>query len=212
MSEPPVEVFGAEVNARPRRTGREVFDLILAVAAIFISVVSLVVAVQNGRTEQNLLSASSWPFLRAIYSNQYGDEHSVAIGVSNAGVGPAKIRSFEVLYRGKPVSSGLDLLRRCCGLLPDKAGEAQLPHGLFYSQVDETVLRAGEDTPAVKVFRDKAAPGVSARFADALGEIGFRACYCSVLDECWAGDLKTIAPRRVRQCPAPEHPFAPGGP
>src|SRR4051812_31961149 len=98
LSEPPVETGADDIQARPRRTGVGWFDLVLALSAIFISAVSLAVAIEHGRTERDLVAASSWPFLRALISNSYGDGEArfAAIGVSNGGVGPAKLESYEV--------------------------------------------------------------------------------------------------------------------
>src|SRR5438270_7089801 len=164
MSEPPVETGVGDVTPSARRTGRVHFDAIVSLAAIFISAVSLYVAVQHGKTERDLVAANVWPFPRAILSNGYDEKGSIAVGVSNGGVGPAKLRSFELFYRGRPVSSGLDLLRKCCGLGPgDAAVKTQLPDGITYSVVDETVLRPGEDNPVLRVHRSAAAPDVPNR-------------------------------------------------
>jgi hypothetical protein len=136
----------------PRKTGRQHFDVIVSVTAIFISAVSLFVAIQHGKTERDLVAANVWPFPRAILSNGYGDKKSIAVGVSNGGVGPAKIQTFEMFYRGRPVSSDLDLLRQCCGLGPTEADvKAQLPEHISTSVVDESVLRPGEDNPVLQV-------------------------------------------------------------
>jgi hypothetical protein len=115
MSEAPVETGVSDITPAPRRTGRVHFDAIVSIAAIFISAISLYVAVQHGKTERDLVAANVWPFPRAILSNGYDSKGSTAIGLSNGGVGPAKIRSFEMFYRGQPVSSGLDLIRNAAG-------------------------------------------------------------------------------------------------
>lgn len=212
MSEVPVEAGVGEVNPTPRRTGFRHFDAIVSIAAIFISAVSLYVAIEHGKTERDLVAANVWPFPRAILSNGYDAKGSVAIGVSNGGVGPAKIHSFELYYRGRPVSSGLDLLRQCCGLAAgDAAVKAQLPHGFFYSIVDESVLRPGEENPVLRVSRSASAPAIFDRLSAALPQIGFRVCYCSVLDQCWISDLRSTRTPAVKECRAPEHPYAPNG-
>jgi hypothetical protein len=212
MSEVPVEAGVGEVNPAPRRTGVRHFDAIVSIAAIFISAVSLYVAIEHGKTERQLVAANVWPFPRAILSNGYDDKGSIAIGVSNGGVGPAKIRSFELFYRGQPVSSGLDLLRKCCGLAPgDAAVKAQLPDGIFYSIVDETVLRPGEENPVLRVHRSASAPQIPNRLSAALQQITFRVCYCSVLDQCWISDLRSTSTRSIDDCTPPEHPYNPNG-
>jgi hypothetical protein len=212
MSEVPVETAAGDVTPAPRRTGAKHFDVIVSVAAIFISAVSLYVAIQHGKTERDLVAANVWPFPRAILSNGYDDKGSIAIGVSNGGVGPAKIQSFELFYRGQPVSSGLDLLRKCCGLNPGKAAvKAQLPDGIRYSIVDETVLRPGEENAVLKVRPSAITPEVPDRLKLALPQMGFRICYCSVIDQCWINDLRSTRTKPVGECKAPEHPYAPNG-
>lgn len=214
MSEVPVDSGAGDVTPVPRRTGGKHFDVAVAVTAIFISAVSLFVAIQHGKTERDLVAANVWPFPRAILSNGYDNNHSIAIGVSNGGVGPAKIQSFELFYKGQPVTSGLDLLRKCCGLSSDPAAvKTAFPNGTFNSIVDETVLRPGEDNAVLRVEPSKAAPQIT----DRLGEVGvltqitFRVCYCSVLDQCWVNDLRTTRTQPVRECPPPKHPYAPNG-
>jgi hypothetical protein len=43
--------------------------VIVSVTAIFISAISLFVAIQHGKTERDLVAANVWPFPRAILSN-----------------------------------------------------------------------------------------------------------------------------------------------
>ncbi|MEA3067112.1 MAG: hypothetical protein QOK41_519 [Sphingomonadales bacterium] len=215
MSEAPVESGVDEVQPVPRRTGRPHFDVIVALTAIFISAVSLFVAIEHGKTERELVAANVWPFPRAILSNGYDAHGATAIGVSNGGVGPAKIRSFELFYRGQPVRSGLDLLRKCCGLGATPAEvKAALPLGIYTSVVDETVLRPGEENPVVRVRHSAIAPDVANRVAEVgvLNQVTFRVCYCSVLDQCWLSDLRSTRTQPVGECTAPEHKYDPNGP
>lgn len=214
MSEVPVETGTGDITPAPRRTGGKHFDVVIAVAAIFISAVSLFVAIQHGKTERDLVAANVWPFPRAILSNGYDNNHSIAIGVSNGGVGPAKISSFELFYRGQPISSGLDLLRKCCGLSSDPAAvKTAFPNGTYNSIVDETVLRPGEDNPVLRVAPSLKSPQVTDNLAkvSVLKQISFRVCYCSVLDQCWVSDLRSTHTRPVRECEAPAHPYDPNG-
>jgi hypothetical protein len=213
MNEPPVQVTPDEVHAHAHRTGRPRLDLVIALSAIFISAVSLVVAIEHGRTERDLVAANSWPFLRVILDSGHDNGRGIAIGFSNEGVGPAKLKSLEVFYDGRPVTSAGDLLRRCCGLADDaEAVQRQLPGDFHYQLVDDTVWRPGEEAVVIEVRRDKSAGDIPDRLSQSLLKIGFRACYCSVFDECWLSTLRSTTPARVRRCEAPQHPFAPGGP
>jgi hypothetical protein len=208
-SQPPVQAGPDDVHAHPRHTGVRWFDLVLALSAIFISAVSLAVAIEHGRTERDLVAASSWPFLRALLSNSFGDEGApfAAIGVSNGGVGPAKLESYQVFYGGKAAASPVDLLRRCCGLSSsDAEAEQALLNNRMYAIVDHTVLRPGE---VVAVMAVRRGTPVGERLASVLPALGFRACYCSILDECWIGNLRDTRVQRVASCPEPAQRFDP---
>jgi len=212
LREPPVETGADDVQAHPRHTGLRWFDLALALSAIFISAVSLAVAIEHGRTERDLVAASSWPFLRALISNSYGDGEAnfAAIGVSNGGVGPAKLESYEVFYGGKPVANQVDLLRRCCGLGPARADyEREIRNKGRYAIVDHTVIRPGEVSVVLGVRRGTP---VGERLADALLSLSFRACYCSILDECWISNLRSTRVQPVKACPEPAVRYDPTPP
>ncbi|HEY3947392.1 hypothetical protein [Phenylobacterium sp.] len=204
MSHPPIESGADDISAHPRHTGHRWIDLTLALSAIFISAVSLAVAIEHGRTERDLVAANSWPFIGAVMANQYSTEGGrtlAAIGVSNSGVGPAKIQSFEVFYRGEPASSGRDLLRRCCGLGPDEADI-----GRHFEVTDRTVLRAGEAKATFGVWRDTP---VGQAFASHLTDFTFRTCYCSILDQCWISNMRDLTTAPVKACPDPKVRFDP---
>jgi hypothetical protein len=213
VTEPPVAVAGEDIQAQPRRTGRSRTDLIIAVAAILLSVVSLFVAIQNAWTQREMVAASTWPFVTGwikIGGNEHGD---LQFGIGNSGVGPAKLRSLEVFYKDRPVSSARELMRRCCALPVDaKAANAILSPRTASTVVNQIVLRAGEDQPAFVFRPDPAVADLAHRFGRALNDVSFRICYCSVLDECWRTGSATMEPVRVKSCPAPAHPFESDGP
>lgn len=211
MSEAPVETGVDDIRPAPRRIGDRAFDIIMSVSAITISIISLFVAIEHGRTQHDLLAASNWPFLGTMVSDGSDADHRIEIGVVNSGVGPAKIKSFELFYKDRPVTSGLDLLRACCGLSADPAEiKTQLPGGMAFSLIDESVLRAGDDVKVLTLARLPVSP-VTEKLAHSLRDLRFRTCYCSVLDQCFVGDMWTTRTREVRECPAPVHRFDPNG-
>lgn len=208
----PVETGAEHVHVHPRHVGFRWLDLSIALTAIAISAISLGVAFEHGRTERELVASNAWPFLREFRSNGDLKDQQIGIGLSNGGVGPAKVRSLEVFYRGAPVGTPVELLRRCCGLGPDDASfRRQLPGGFNWAVADGIVLRPGELNV---VFRLSKTPGNAAvydRMNGAIREIRFRACYCSILDQCWRSDLRSIDPLPVKSCPAPAHPYRADG-
>jgi hypothetical protein len=129
------------------RTGHHWIDMTVAVAAIFISVVSLAVAILHGRTmermaEENarLVAANSWPFM------QYGAGWATTDGVTrvnmavfNSGVGPAKIESAELMWKGVAYRGDREFLAACCGFDPAR-GRRSIPM-LFWATCCARVLR-----------------------------------------------------------------------
>ena len=199
----PPEAFG-----QPPRTGRYWFDLLAASAAIFISVVTLVIAIRGERTQRGLLAANSWPFIQL--SEDQGVEDA-KLDVENAGVGPAKIITFEVFYHGQPVDSAFDLLRRCCGLPEAVPGQNPGPIvGFSYGEVFNNVLRPGEHIIALKLNKLGTQPQLFNRFLHEMSAISYSTCYCSVLGECWTSNLRDLVQIAVASCPVPQHPFVDG--
>ncbi len=200
MSEPPIQTGVDHVHAHPRPVGHRWIDLILALSAVFISAVSLTVAVEHGRIERQLVQANSWPFLQ-IDSN-YSTHAQTRILLVNAGIGPAKLETFQVLYQGRPVPDLYTLLRLCCGLAATPEDrKAQFPNGLSISEEGNQVFRPGEDRSVMVVPASPERHDVSERFLKASDAITFKACYCSVFDQCWISDLASLRPREVRACP-----------
>jgi hypothetical protein len=210
MSEPPLRTGPDGPETHPRKTGQARLDLALALSAVFISGVSLFVAIEHGKTERDLVAANSWPFLRPALSNDSGADHDLEFGFSNGGIGPAKVKTYEVFYHGAPVATPLDLLRRCCGLSDDPATIKKQINGAFVtSAASDQVLRPGEALIAFQLRKRVADPRLTDRFNDTLRELKFRACYCSVFDECWTTNLVSTAVTPVKGCPAPRAPFDP---
>ena len=191
-------------------TGHRWLDLTLALSAMFVSIVSLAVAVHHGNAMDRLVAANSWPFL--MYNTSSKDpqgERRISLEVENAGVGPARIQTFEVWWQGEPVSTAPELLQRCC--MP----EAQAPIGpsearaleLFIGQVASRVLRAGDAEAFLTLQLKDSNADIWHRLDIARLQLKMRACYCSVFDECWQTDLEETSAKRVRSCPAPKVPI-----
>ena len=209
MAEPPLHVGPDGPHAHPRKTGQARLDLVLALSAVFISGVSLYVAIEHGKTERDLVAANSWPFLHQTLSRSADPDGDLTFGYVNVGVGPAKVKAFEVLYDGAPVASMRDLLRRCCGLTAE-AAKNPIP-GLETDAAVERVLRPGEMATIVALHRPKADPQLASRYSEAMRHLSFRGCYCSVFDECWTTTLLGTEATPVKICPKPATPFDPAG-
>ena len=191
-------------------TGRPWLDLTLALSAIFISIISLIVAVRHGAAMDRLVAANSWPFLTYATTNQdaKGDPR-ISLRVENAGVGPARIETFEVWWGDQPIASSLDLLRHCCmsdpGVQIDRATARAMR--LSVGVIAPSVLRAGDAQTFLSLERTDANAEIWNRLDTARIKIRMRACYCSVFDECWESDLVETNTKEVKVCPVPKVPF-----
>jgi hypothetical protein len=120
-------------------------------------------------------------------------------------VGPAKIRSFELFWNGKPYADVRTYLHDCCGL--DIAAYMRAKQSGNYTpivigSVVGGVLRAGETQSVVSLLFAHDNAAVWHRLDAARPRTSFRACYCSVFDECWESTLETLDAKPVGKCPA----------
>ena len=182
------------------RTGHRLLDLAVPVSALLISVISLIIGIHHGRTMQEmaqansrLVQANSWPLLQYATgnANDNGDPE-ITMKIVNSGVGPAKLISLEIFQGEQPLRTPRDLVKA----LDPSNPRPSLSLGLTLP----TVLRAGTDTLILGTKRQ----GNEAfwdKLNDARFHFRFRACYCSVFDECWVSDLLTVSPQPIEQCP-----------
>jgi hypothetical protein len=185
---------GPEVEAHlHHKTGHSLADKILAVLAVFLSCVSVFIAVSHGRTMERLVAANSWPNLSYETGNQddSGTRHDITLGLRNTGVGPARIDTFEVFYKAQPVHDAAALLKLCCN--------EQHPN-LSTSTVIGEVLPARDTINFVTLPQTPADAPVWDAFNKERFAVRVRACYCSVFDECYVRDTDQPRPHRVDQC------------
>ncbi len=166
---------------------------------MILSIISLVIGIHHGRTMQDmakenarLVQANSWPLLQYTTGNANNEgQPEITMKIENAGVGPAKLISLEIFHGEQAIRRPSDLIRAMdpSAPLPSLSLGVNLP----------MVLRPGTDTLILGMKRE----GVEALW-DTLNRerfrLRFRACYCSVFDECWESDLMTVSPPRVKQC------------
>ncbi len=205
----------AHHESHAHKTGHKWVDMIVALSALFISVVSLIVAILHGRTMEKmaeanarLVAANSWPFLS--YGAGTTSDNAVTkihMHVVNTGVGPAKIESAELVWKGIAYRRDEDFLKACCGF--DPAAKIDFDSDLLPNEV----LRAGERIEFVG-FKQSANPSVFAALQQAMlsHDLQLHVCYCSIFDECWKGDLTTLSlkPEPVAACVSPKVPFDQG--
>jgi hypothetical protein len=99
----------------PPRRSRHFAEYIATAVALVISAVSLWVAIGTEDANRKMVAAASLPLLQSDTSNGDSAGHNViTYAISNAGIGPALVETFEVFWQGKPVRSANELLELCC--------------------------------------------------------------------------------------------------
>jgi len=188
-----------EVHHHTHRTGHRLLDLAVPVSALLISVISLVIGIHHGRTMQEmaqanarLVQANSWPLLQFVTGNSNDSgQAEISLKVENAGVGPAKLISLEIFHGEQRIRTPRDLM----ALLGPTAGRPPLQLGV----TTPMVMRAGDSNLIVGMKRE-GQEALWDKFNTVRFELRFRACYCSVFDECWVSDLATVSPQSVEHC------------
>lgn len=194
------------------KTGHKWIDMVVAFSALFISVVSLGIAILHGRTMEKmaeanarLVAANSWPFMSYGAGTATTDGVTKAIlKVFNSGVGPAKIETAELTWKGVPYRGPREFLEACCNLKP--ASDTPVDYSLFVSYV----MRPGDEARFLE-FSKAVDPTVFSALQRAMlsPDLQLNVCYCSIFDECWQGDLTTLnlKPKHVDACVVPKVPF-----
>lgn len=155
-----------------RRLGREIrWDAAAAIIASLVGLLALAVAGYTAYIQRQQVSAQVWPYL--LWANSDNQTEYMWI---NKGVGPAIVKSAQVLVAGKPQHNWAAVMRSL-QLEPVKYGQ---------STFNGNVLSAGETLDWLK-FTDHAS---FQRFRDAAqrAKLDFKACYCSTLGDCWVND------------------------
>jgi len=192
------ETIASESDKPTARRDSRLFEFIIGAGVLLISLISLFVAVSANRTQERMLAASVWPSLMfGTSSVSPEDVPEIRLDLLNRGTGPARVRWAEVLYDGTPVRDSRSLLSQCCGQRPESPDDDQI----FTSGIQNRVLAADEWITLLRMPRPNPSTPVWEALSDERHKVRLRACYCSVLDDCWLFDSKRDDPESVRQCP-----------
>jgi hypothetical protein len=198
----------SEKKGLPSLLERHWAESALAIGAVIIAAVSLWVAFDSERTNRELVSSASWPFIQFSDTMPAGVQPPVlTFWISNVGIGPAKLESFELFWHGRAQRSPWQLLQTCC----TKSGTAPAGSivGVETASDEGIVLRAGESVPILTFTRSADNSALwEALVSQFTGNLSVRYCYCSAFNDCWVdsprlGAPRDLNPRQVRSCPRP---------
>jgi hypothetical protein len=189
-----VSPSAADISGTERAFVRLTFwQTVLSLVGVFIAVVALYAALAESDAARKQTAAAVWPFVQLTISDHLSEGRAeFRISLTNAGVGPARMRSMRVLLLGEPLRDWHHAIQRL--------GETGT-HRLGQSYVSRRVLIPGETIDMVSTM-DRV---LVEKFLGALAQPGnsITYCYCSIFDACWVIDSEVDlqTPEPVEQCP-----------
>lgn len=187
----------------PRPRPLRFYEVLIGGCVVLISVVSLFVAISANRTQERMLAASVWPSMTFGSSNvsSVDGQPQISLDLLNRGTGPARLRWAELQFRGQPLADQRDLMRLCCGGMPEHDDDSGYP--IVTSGIQGRVFGAEEWVSFFRMPLSRVPAATFDALDDTRHDIRLRTCYCSVLDDCWVLDSDSKGdPEPVRQCPA----------
>ena len=181
-----------EPRARESRVFR--LDLVIAICALFISSLATTAAWWQSRVVAQQLASQVWPYLSIQTSY---DGASVALTISNEGLGPARVRSVVLSLDRTPHRKLTDVL------------DVIVPHhprnlrGEFTNVAQGSVIRVGGTVTLFRI-RDRA---VVAALLRNYRRLDVEVCYCPIIPgDCWivrrfGTDEGDADPQVVGACP-----------
>jgi hypothetical protein len=159
---------------------------------------------------EKLVAANSYPYLDLMRSThaltpEGGMKRAkVEYEIMNNGVGPARIEWVQLFYKDKPVADLRGLGEACCDTQPGDFSGMNSRGG-----VTNSLIRPGGSLVMFS-WSEPATPNPKfAALHQAMKDISYSACYCSVFDECYIRKDDDSKPQPVEQCTAPGVPFRP---
>ena len=169
------------------------WQTVLSVAGVFIAIVALYAALNESAAVRQQTAATVWPFVQLLIEDFDTEaDAGFTISLSNAGVGPARMRELRLIIDGKPIRNW----EHAVTVLDGKTTA-----NVSRNWISDRVLRPDETVFIISTMD----PDLARRFQAALANpnTSVTYCYCSIFDDCWLADSqKDIQnPEPVDECP-----------
>ena len=169
------------------------WQTLLSVAGVFIAVVALYAALSESSAVRQQTAAAVWPFVQlSIEDSDSGDSADFTLSFTNAGVGPAKMRTMRLIIDGEPIRDWAHAVSRL---------DEQLTDNVNRNFITNRVLSPDQKVDAFHTNDPKLARKFQIVLGDTKNHITY--CYCSIFDECWVADSRKGLqdPEPVEKCP-----------
>jgi hypothetical protein len=174
-------------------------EILVALPTLVISIALAYFSFVQADASRKMQESGTWPYVSYGTSNSSPEgKDEISFSLSNDGVGPARLKEMEFLYKGKPMRNPVDFVRNCCA-----ATALAVSKNFTYTTDDiDGVLRAGEQRRFVRFAKTDANAPLWNQLNDERWKVVIRSCYCSIFDECWVLDSRKEDPDQVKACPA----------
>jgi len=159
-----------------KRKWHQTPEMIVAFAALFVSLVTTIIGVYSAYTDRTYARASVWPRIE-IYKS-FGD-NLFSYSVTNNGTGPAVIKQVIITHKSKAIKQWKDI-KELTSLVQSQIGNRILP-----SLATITPLKVEGKNVAVMKKQNEL--------------IAIEICYCSIYEECWITD-RMNQPKEIAFC------------
>jgi hypothetical protein len=174
-------------------------EVLVALPTLVISIALAYFSFIQADASRKMQESGTWPYISYGTSNSSPEgKDEISFNLSNDGVGPARLKEMEFLYKGKPMRNPVDFLRACCA-----AAARAVSKNLTYTSGDiNGVLRPGEQRRFIGFSKTDANAPLWNQLNDERWKVVIRSCYCSIFGECWVLDSQKEDPDEVKACPA----------
>jgi len=172
------------MNQKSRKWWKDA-EMITALSAVFIGVVALIIGAYQAKVASDQRSASVWPYLEITRHSSEGKYYSFQI--TNKGVGPALIKSMDVLVDNKPMKGWTSAYRAMIN--------EDINIKSIYSTTNKAVI-AVQETRKMSDVKDKDVITLLQKVPD---NIEIKVCYCSIFKDCWLSG-RGIVTTEVSSC------------
>lgn len=166
-------------------------EMIVAFAALIVSVFAVFVGVYSAYTDRTYARASVWPniFIDQISVIQDANA-SYSVKLDSNGIGPAVLKHASLTHHGKEIEDYIELKKPHEKELRDENwSQTMLTTRVIPANSSVLVFQLNDSNKfAVDKFRKK------------MKNLNLTICYCSVYEECWQVD-KQNHPTAVETCP-----------
>ena len=193
--EPPPNAHSESVLAQTERNFLRLtfWQTVLSVAGVFIAVVALYAALTESAAVRQQTAAAVWPFVQfSTQDSDTGESAEFTMSFTNTGVGPARMRTMQLVIDGEPIRDWAHAVTQLGGQLTERVSRNFI--GSRVLSPDEKVVTFSTTDPDL-------ARKFQATVANTDNFITF--CYCSIFDECWLADSRQDLqnPDAVEECP-----------